>query len=56
MTNLQRIKRILQFNYVRGVNKESVNKVYRKVLKEKFKDAKYYENQFKPKDFKANKG
>ena len=52
MTNLQRIKRILQFNYVRGVNKESVNKVYRKVIAEKFKDANYYENQFKPKDYR----
>jgi hypothetical protein len=51
MTNLQRIKRILQFNYKRGVNKESVNEVYRKVLSEKFKDSKYYENQFKPKDY-----
>jgi hypothetical protein len=35
MTNLQRIKRILQFNYKRGVNKESVNNVYRKILKSK---------------------
>jgi hypothetical protein len=32
MTNLQRIKRILQFNYRRGVNKESVNEVYRKII------------------------
>jgi chorismate mutase len=32
MTNLQRIKRILQFNYKRGVNKESVNEVYRKII------------------------
>jgi len=52
MTNLQRIKRIMLFNYNRGVNKESVNNVYRKLLK----DANYYENQFKPKDYKANKG
>ena len=35
MTNLQRIKLILQFNYKRGVNKESVNEVYRKILKSK---------------------
>jgi hypothetical protein len=35
MTNLQRIKRIIQFNYKRGVNKESVNEVYRKILKSK---------------------
>jgi hypothetical protein len=35
MTNLQRIKRIMQFNYKRGVNKESVNEVYRKILKSK---------------------
>jgi hypothetical protein len=32
MTNLQRIKRILQFNYKRGVNKKSVNEVYRKII------------------------
>jgi hypothetical protein len=51
MTNLQRIKRIMLFNYNRGVNKESVNKVYKKIIAPKFKDAKYYENQFKPKDY-----
>lgn len=33
MTPLQRINRILAFNYKRGVNKESVNNVYRKIVK-----------------------
>lgn len=36
MTQLQRIKRIMLFNYNRGNNKESVNRVYYKILKEKF--------------------
>jgi hypothetical protein len=36
-TPLQRINRILAFYYKRGVNKESVNKVYRNILKLKFK-------------------
>ena len=50
-TPLQRINRILAFYYKRGVNKESVNRVYRNILAIKFKDNKYYENQFKPKDY-----
>jgi len=33
MTNLQRIKRVINFYLGRGVNKESVNVVYRKMLK-----------------------
>lgn len=37
MTPLQRINRILAFNYKRGVNKESVNNVYRKIVKLKLK-------------------
>ena len=49
LTPLQRINRILAWNYKRGICKESVNKVYRKILAIKFKD--YYENQFKPKDY-----
>ena len=32
-TPLQRITRILRFYLVRGINKESVNKVYRKIIK-----------------------
>lgn len=48
---LQRINRILAFYYKMGVNKESVNRVYRNILAIKFKDNKYYENQFKPKDY-----
>jgi hypothetical protein len=36
LTPLQRIKRIMLFNYNRGNNKESVNRVYYNILKEKF--------------------
>jgi hypothetical protein len=36
MTNLQRVLRIIKFNYNRGCNKESVNKVYHKILKIKY--------------------
>ncbi len=36
LSNLQRIKRILNFYYQRGCNKESVNKLYYKILNEKF--------------------
>jgi hypothetical protein len=52
LTPLQRINRILAWNYKRGTNKESVNKVYRNILAIKFKD--YYENQFKIKDYGIN--
>jgi hypothetical protein len=69
MTPYQRIKRILKFYYDRGQNRESVNKVYRNILKKykqkktlidimqfdekigMYKDSKYYENQFKVKDY-----
>jgi hypothetical protein len=51
LTPLQRINRILAFYYKRGICKESVNKVYRNILAIKFKDNKYYENQFKPKSY-----
>lgn len=37
MSNLQRIQRVINFYYKRGCNKESVNKIYFKILKEKFK-------------------
>jgi hypothetical protein len=41
MTNkqsqLQRIQRVINFYYKRGCNKESVNSIYFKILKEKFK-------------------
>ena len=40
MTPLQRINRILSFNYKRGVNKESVNNVYRKIVKAKMQQKK----------------
>ena len=36
-TPLQRIQRVMNFYYKRGCNKESVNKIYHKILKEKFK-------------------
>jgi hypothetical protein len=32
-TPLQRIKRIMKFNYNRGLNSERVNEVYRKIIK-----------------------
>ena len=33
LSNKQRILRILNFNYKRGLNKESVNTVYHKIFK-----------------------
>jgi hypothetical protein len=33
----QRMKRVIDFYYKRGCNKESVNRIYKQVLKEKFK-------------------
>jgi len=33
---LQRIKKVLNFYYQRGVNKESVNTIYRIIIKQKF--------------------
>jgi hypothetical protein len=35
---LQRILRIIKFNYNRGCNKESVNKVYHKIIKLKYEN------------------
>jgi hypothetical protein len=34
-SNLQRIKRVINFYYKRGCNKESVNALYFKILKNK---------------------
>ena len=34
---LQRIKRVMNFYYNRGCNKESVNELYKKILKDKLK-------------------
>lgn len=48
-TPLQRINRIITWNYKRGINKESVNKIHRKILAIKFKD--YYEKKFKQKEY-----
>jgi hypothetical protein len=36
-TQYQRVKRILQFYYTRGQNRENVNEVYRKIIKTKLK-------------------
>jgi hypothetical protein len=36
MSDLQRIKRILTFYEKRGVSKESVNRIYRKIIAKKF--------------------
>ena len=33
---LQRIKRVIDYYYKQGANKESVNNVYKKILKIKF--------------------
>lgn len=33
---LQRINRIMNFYYNRGVNKEKVNKLYKQILKQKY--------------------
>lgn len=35
-TPLQRINRVQRFNYNRGINKESVNTVLRKIIKQKY--------------------
>lgn len=32
---LQRIQRIMKFNYNRGLNSERINAVYRKIIKQK---------------------
>jgi hypothetical protein len=36
MSKLQRIQRVLNYYLKMGVNKESVNEVYRSILKEKW--------------------
>ncbi len=51
LSELQRIKIVLNYYYRKGTNSERVNKVYRNILKVKFKDSKYYENQFKIKGY-----
>lgn len=33
---LQRIRRVMNFYYKRGCNKENVNRLYKKILKDKF--------------------
>ena len=44
---LEEIKRKMERQLAKGQNCEATNKKYRELLK----DAKYYENQFKPKDY-----
>jgi len=36
MSNLQRIQRVMNFYYKRGCNKESVNRLYYKILKARY--------------------
>jgi hypothetical protein len=38
MSDLQRVLRIIKFNYNRGCNKESVNNVYHKILRIKYEN------------------
>jgi len=35
-TNYQRIKKVMTWCYNRGINKESVNSVYRTIIKQKY--------------------
>jgi hypothetical protein len=39
ITPMQRIKIVMNYLHLRGGNKESVNDVYKNILKEKFKGA-----------------
>jgi hypothetical protein len=39
ITPMQRIKILMNYLHLRGGNKESVNSVYKNILKEKFKGA-----------------
>lgn len=39
-SELQRILRVINFYYKRGCNKESVNSIYRKILKQKYENSK----------------
>jgi hypothetical protein len=36
LTPYQRIRKVIGFYYKRGCNKESVNTIYKKILKDKF--------------------
>jgi hypothetical protein len=36
LSNYQRIKLVLSYYYKMGANKESVNKIYHKILKQKY--------------------
>jgi len=36
LSNYQRILRVINFYYHRGQNRESVNNVYRKIIKQKY--------------------
>lgn len=37
LTDYQRIRKVIDFYYKRGCNKESVNRLYKKILTAKFK-------------------
>lgn len=37
LSNYQRINRVMKWNYNRGINKESVNAVFRKIIKQRLK-------------------
>jgi len=50
-TPYQRIKKVMNWNYNRGINSERCNELYRKIIAPKFKNNTYYENQFKPKSY-----
>jgi len=39
-TPYQRIKKVMNFYYYRGISKESVNELYRKIIEPKFKNNK----------------
>jgi hypothetical protein len=39
ITPMQRIKIVMNYLHLRGGNKESVNNVYKNIIKEKFKGA-----------------
>lgn len=38
LSNLQRIKLVLDYYYKRGNNRELVNKVYHKIIKQKYEN------------------
>ena len=45
LTNYQRIKKVMNWNYNRGVNSERCNDVYRAIIKQKFSSINKYYSQ-----------